>query len=372
MTLQKSFALLFALLVGIGAQAAPAADNTDPYNTYMWNRDNALAHNGQTDVEDWYEWWYYKVVDPKSGEAFFFTYGIVNPWDQDGSLAGTGAGMQAGNFSRHLLFSNHFELSQFMAYYDRTEVHIANNWATEKELHGDLSEKGHHISWNLSLTKNWSFDAMGWTMKSKLSNIYWYPAQAAATMTGTIQLDDQTFSLDHAPAYQDRNWGKSFPKWWTWLTSNGFKNFPDTVLAVGGGAPKVMGTIFISGLCIGLRHQGHEYVFRTTDGDDIDFKIGWGIWEVSATNSENERIEISAHAPSEKFMLLSFPAPRGSLYYDYEALTGNIKVKLYKRDNIFADWKKVADLETDNGGIEWGSPTPINSITDLPLTTPVF
>ena len=42
--------------------------------------------------------------------------------------------------------------------------------------------------------------------------------------------------------------------------------------------------------------------------------------------------------------------PQGQIFNDYEALTGRINVKLYKGSKL------IADLETDSGGIEFGSP----------------
>jgi tocopherol cyclase len=353
-------AALSALLsLPVIAQKQPA----DPYNTLIWNRDNAIHHTGRVDVGDWYEWWYYKVIEPESGEAFYFTYGVINPWDQDQSLAGTAATVQVGSFNRKQLVTAHFPVSEFMGRYDKTEVRIGSNLATDRHIQGHVQENGHDVEWDLSVDKKWAFNAMGWaTSRPDISNIYWYPAQAAAGMSGWIRLDEKTVRFDHAPAYQDRNWGRSFPKWWTWLTSNGFKNSPNTVLAAGGGEPKLLNSVFLfTGLCIGLFHEGKEYIFRTTDADHIDFQIGWGVWNVSASNSHNQRIEISAYAPPEDFLLLPFPSPRGDLFYDYEALKGKMNVKLYERKNVFADWHLTADLDTDEAGIEWGTPEPVES-----------
>src|SRR6185436_12301896 len=105
-----------------------------------------------------------------------------------------------------------------------------------------------------------------------------------AFMTGWIQFDKKTVELDHAPAYQDRNWGTSFPKWWTWLVSNHFKNSPGTVLAAGGGRPKVIGVEVLEGVTIGLRYQNEEFTFRPFEGDHVQVDVNFGKWEVSARN----------------------------------------------------------------------------------------
>ena len=358
----KTLLVLAALLLSF-ANAGADILAQDPYNTYLWNRSNVIANNGQVDQSPWYEWWYYKVIDPATGRAFFFTYGVINPWDSGKTLGGTQAVVDAGEFTAKTMIDQKFPVAQFQAAYDRTFVQIADSTATDKALVGHVSNDGHNMEWNLSIDKNWSFDAMAST-KTMKSDIYWYPAQASATMNGWIKLDGVTYHLTNAPGYQDRNWGDGFPKWWTWLVSNNFKNSPGTVLAAGGGEPKVFNTAYVQGLCIGLHYNGKDYAFRTFGGDNVSFDISWGKWEVDASSS-TARVTISANAPKDKFMMLPFTSPQGATFYDYETLTGSMTVKVYERSSILAEWKQVgADLVTENAGIEWGTPTPV-SFTNL-------
>ena len=87
--------LVIALFVM--AFAAQAAD-VDPFNTYRWNRKNALRNNGKIDDRPWYEWWYYKIVLPEEEKSFYFVYGVVNPWDHDKSMKGTRSYVGFGDF----------------------------------------------------------------------------------------------------------------------------------------------------------------------------------------------------------------------------------------------------------------------------------
>ena len=333
----------------------------DPFNALVWNHQNVAEGNGEIDRGDWYEWWYYKVVDPVTREAFYFTYGVINPWDNEQTLAGSRSVVQVGSFADKTIVTGEFPVTDFHASYSDTNVEIGGNIATARQLKGHVNQNGHDVSWDLAFDKQWGFDAMGWSMQqADVSNIYWYPAQASAAVSGTITFDGVVHQFSSAPGYQDRNWGRSFPKWWTWLTSNNFKNSPGTVLAAGGGVPKVLDSMYVPGLVIGLTHQGHEYVFRNTDGDLINYDIRWGRWEISAENKHDEKIVISAYAPPEKFMMLPFMSPRGDTFYDYEALLGHMTVRIYKRANFLSSWKLKADLVTEEAGIEWGSPTPID------------
>lgn len=303
-------------------------------------------------TDDWYEWWYYKVVVPGTDDAFYFCYGVVNPWDLDLTKPASRSYVSAGSFADKETAEQTFKPGDFSASSESTFVRIGGNQATDRALKGSLpAPGGGEISWDLTVEKDWGVNLMAWTMSQGwLSNIYWYPAQASARMSGTIKYRGRIISLNGAPAYQDRNWGRSFPKWWTWLVSNNFKNSPGTVLASGGGQPKIYpGVEPIQTVTIGLRHEGKEYLFRPTMGDIVTVDVNFGKWEVNARNKWGERMQISAYAPREKFLLLQFMTPQGKMYNDYEALKGNIKVKLYKGAKL------LADLETAEGGIEFGS-----------------
>ncbi len=341
----------------------PAYAQYDPDNAYQWNRQNVLNGNGRVDRSDWYEWWYYKVVVPETGEAFFFVYGVINPWDKKGRLAGTRSFVSAGDYQQHNFVENRFAVSDFRAAYDEVAVNINRNFASDKRIEGQVEDRdGKIISWDLSITRDWQFNAMGWGLHAPgFSGIYWYPAQASARMSGWINVKGRLYNLSNATAYQDRNWGNSFPKWWAWLVANNFKNHPGTSLVAGGGRPKIFDRAFMfNGLCIGLKHHGKEYVFRTTDGDSVQMHIRWGRWEVTAKDKNGYKIEIRAKAPASQFLLLPFQTPRGETFYDYEALQGHMTVKLSRFSVRDMKYVPILRLETEQAGIEWGSPKQVD------------
>lgn len=176
---------------------------------------NALIWDGRPG--DWYEWWYYKAVLPGTGQAFYFCYGVVNPGDTAQASAASRSYVSAGNFGEGETAEQAFPVSAFSASASSTFVRVGRNSATDKALKGVMPlPGGGQASWDLKVEKDWGFNAMGWTMYPQgLSNIYWYPAQASAYMTGEVSWNGRTYRLDRVPAYQDRNWGRSFPKWWT-------------------------------------------------------------------------------------------------------------------------------------------------------------
>jgi hypothetical protein len=335
------FFLGLTILLSFNAEAV-----LDKYNVYQFK---------ESSKKEWYEWWYYKIVLPKTKDSFFFVYGIVNPNDLHHQLKGTRSYVEMGDFTAKKQIKNKFEIEQFKATYDQTLVEIGGHSATDQHLKGDIQDaQGHRYIWDISIQNEWAFNAMGWAIDKDITNIKWYPAQASARCSGTIINDEKLYQFTDAPCYQDRNWGESFPLWWTWIVSNHFKNSPTTALAVGGGRPKYFNTKFpYSGVSIGLKHKGLVYHFRPNDLDNVKVDIKFGKWEITA-NNRLYKIEISAFAPKEKFMDLQFMTPTGEIFHDYETLTGDVTVKLYKM--LASRWELVDTLFSDNAGIEFGEP----------------
>ena len=212
--------LIFAL--SLASSVSLAGAGSDPYNTLQWNRANYEKQNGKIDRDPWYEWWYYKVVDPRSHRAFYFVYGVVNPWDTEGKNPASRTYVGMGDFSSNQICEEVRPVQDFKAEYEATDIQVGPHFATDGRIQGKINcPDGSAVAWNLRVDPEWNFNAMGWGMFIRdLSNIFWYPAQASAWMSGWIETHGQRIHINEAPAYQDRNWGSSFPKWWVWLVAN--------------------------------------------------------------------------------------------------------------------------------------------------------
>lgn len=336
----KKLICLFLFLISSSLYA-----EVDPFNVYQYK---------QGYEKPWYEWWYYKVVLPETGESFFFVYGVVNPWDSKHTMKGTRAYVGMGDFNNTQQVENLFPLNEFKAAYDSTFVEVGNHLATDVNFNGSLNhESGDQYSWDISIKKDWAYNATGWATGRGITDIEWYPAQAGAHCSGTIVSKNKLYQFTDAPCYQDRNWGRKFPSWWTWVVSNHFKENKDSVLAVGGGKPDIFGKPTpVQGVSIGLRHKGINYHFRPNDLDKVKTDVSWGKWEMSGEN-DRYKVTVSAHAPKEKFMDLQFVMPDGKVFHDYETLTGKVTVKIYHKSLL--RWKLVDTLTSDFAGIEYGS-----------------
>lgn len=345
--------LALTVLLTLSSQATAFSD---PFNNYQWNKKNHELKNGQVDQGPWFEWWYYKVVIPESNKAYYFVYGVVNPWDLSRITPASRSYVGFGDFSRRTIAEEQFSPGDLEALYDQTSVRLPGAVATGEGFSGTLHSAAGTHHWDVQIQHQWTFNAEGWLLGTGLTDIEWYPAQAAARCSGVIQTQGETIRFANAPCYQDRNWGKRFPEWWAWIVANQFTGSPDTALTIGGGRPHLFGIPSpYEGVCIGLRHQGQDYTFRPMDLDQVKVDINFGKWEVSGVDRQRRtKIEVTAHAPPEAFMDLQFMTPDGVVFHDYEALLGELTVRLYTREPL-EDWTLKETLHSVHAGIEFGS-----------------
>jgi tocopherol cyclase len=353
----KRSCVLIGLVLALLSGCSACPPSTQPYNCLVWNRENVLDNNGKTDTGPWFEWWYYKVILPETGETFYFVYGVVNPWDTANTDPASRSYVGFGSFADGITVTQNYAVADFQASYDRTDISIADQRAVRGGIAGHVFDGTTDASWNIDIDTKWEFNAMGWAMFAPdFTNIYWYPAQAAALFTGTVVCNGKTYTFEDVPGYQDRNWGRNFPDWWAWITANHFAGHPDTALAAGGGRPELLGLFEpLDGLAIGLKHDGIEYNWRPNDGDLQRFTIDFGTWRVESTNRQGYKIEIEAKAPCDSFMDLVFMTPQNILFHDFETLTGALTVRLSKREGL--QYRLMETLQSDFAGIEYGSAT---------------
>lgn len=345
---------LLSLAAVLSAPGRTANTDQDPYNTYRFNRSNVEMGSPRIDEGPWYEWWYYKVV-LDDGSSFFWVYGTVNPWDRDQRLPASQGYTWIGNFATNEILKERVPVSNFEAAYDRTFVRVGSNEATNRYLRGKIAGADGDVSWDIQVEKEWGWNAMGWGRSfDDLVNISWYPAQASARMSGHIDYKGKRYDFRNARGYQDRNWGRSFPDWWFWIVGNDFRESANAALACGGGLPRFFGSVpVLEVVNCGLKLDGREYSFRSTDMDEYKYDISLGRWDITLTSSD-KRLKVSGRAPPEKFMDLPFMTPDNKTFHDFETLNGDLSVELHDW-GLFSGWKLKKRLTTDRGGLEYGA-----------------
>ncbi|MBI3018337.1 MAG: hypothetical protein HYY61_00360 [Deltaproteobacteria bacterium] len=342
MTLLSQGVVVIVSLLSFMAHA-----EVDPYNTYQWD--------GKTN--QWFEWWYYKVLDPQTHHSFYFCYGVVNPSTTESVSPHARAFVSFGDFQQNLILQTEVPLETFRASTTTPFIQVGPHIATDQALSASFLDSGHHVQWLLSIKKKMGWNAMGWGLSERgLFNIYWHPAQMDASFQGILDIDGKHYIFKDADGYQDHNWGASFPKWWFWIASNAFQENSESSFVGGGGhAQTPLGFPLPTAILLGLHHEGQLYAFRSSEPEYIfDWDMKLGQWDISAFNT-SYKLKLHAQADPSQMMDLPFLTPEGKTFHDYETLNGNLHIELYKRKFLSTSWEKIANLSTPNSaGLELG------------------
>ena len=102
--------ILLSLILFYGITSFSAVDL---FNTYRWNRESFESGKEIKSQLPWFEWWYYKVVLPETGESFYFVYGIVNPWDTKHSKDATRSYVGFGDFEKNITVEEKYPIDHF-------------------------------------------------------------------------------------------------------------------------------------------------------------------------------------------------------------------------------------------------------------------
>ena len=299
---------------------------------------------GRKKTNQYFEGWYYKLVSKDQLTEIAFIPGI--------SLA-----KESHSFIQVFVSNNQtlshtymiYPIESFKYQDDPFEIHIEDNTFSLSDLSvsvvsKDLSVLGsikiHHIT---PLKKTLlSPNIMGPFGYLNFMECYHGLVSMSSRITGSLVINDQLIDFNEAKLYIEKDWGKSFPRWYIWLQSNHFSN-KDTSFMFSYAKIPFLGFHFKGLICV-LNHQGNTYRFATYNFSKIRLEIVKPN-EVIYTLKKGQ-ITLEIHATQSKTK--SLKSPRNGLMIENikEGLSGTIHLKLYKKQVlIYEDTGLNAGIE---------------------------
>lgn len=208
----------------------------------------------------------------------------------------------------------------------------------------------------LSDLKPWpstrAFGGSSWFQMVPGLNQYWHPWLLGGRATGTATIGDETWVLDGADVYAEKNWGAAgFPNSWWWGQAQGFAE-PEVCVAFAGGEvtagplrTKVTALVvrLPDGTLIRLGNPGTSPVKAKITDDD---------WMLSG-RSRSWQIEVQGHAPLADALVLPVPLVeehRGSPGA-LEHLGATMSVQVRNRGRLV--WEGTSHLAgLEHGGLQ--------------------
>ena len=154
----------------------------------------------------------------------------------------------------------------------------------------------------------------------------WQILLAHGLSTGWIEWQGKRYEFTEAPAYSEKNWGKSFPQQWFWLNCNAFDQESDLALTAGGGVREIL-TQTEEVALIGIHYRGKFYEFAPWNAE-VTWAIAlWGQWQMQATNHQGFSVELEGKT-NLAGQPLRAPTHEGLQFCCRDTLRGNLSLIL--------------------------------------------
>ncbi len=337
-----------------------------PHSGYHWNgRDTGF-----------FEGWYFRVTLPKLRESVAFMYSIEDP---SGKNIHSGGAVQMLGIGEVYLSARFPNSHQFWA--DRDNLGLGHWGSPKLDLSPQLLSvpefdrqirQGYQVTATLhqgalpELDCRWCYHTVpiygwgqpqqpqqataGWLSFIPILEPGWQILMAHGLATGWIECRGERYEFSRAPAYSEKNWGRSFPEKWFWINCNSFDDTVGLAITAGGGRRKILWQTEEVAM-IGIHYRDRFYEFVPWNSQVYWQIQPWGEWRMQATNRDF-KIELMGTTDLAGTMV-STPTERGMVMCCRDTLKGRLAIELSTRkgDRIISAISNNAGLEV--GGGDW-------------------
>lgn len=289
---------------------------------------------------NYFEGWYFKVVDPTEQYAFAVIPGLAIGPDGKKQAFVQRLDGKAGTAAFH-----EFKPEAFIPAADRFALAVGDNLFTAEEIRLDLPElKGtlqfeHLYPWPKMLGAP---GIMGWYSFVPFMECYHGVVSVDHRIKGQLEVYGKSVDFTGGRGYTEKDWGRSFPQCWIWLQTNHFsKDRRISLMASVARIPWLRS--HFTGYIVGFLLDDHLYRFATYTGAKMQIQLRQQ--EVDLVFSDgNHRLEINAvqgHAGP-----LVSPISGMMTGKVNESMQATVDVKFYRKDKlIYQGTGKNAGLE---------------------------
>ena len=308
--------------------------------------------HGHNREKDFFEGWYFKIVDNAEENIFAFIPALFLSEDKSKSHSF----IQVLDGIKMEPYYHRYGVKEFMAGKDEFKLDLAGSYfsrdrisldidSKEQQIKGELSFSGHK-PWPVSITAP---GAMGWYAYIPLMECYHGVLSFDHEIEGSLVIDGREVDFTGGRGYLEKDWGKSFPKAWLWMQSNHFGVVGTSLMASIAIIPWLRGEF--RGFIVGFYHQDRLYRFTSYNRAKIkDFTIDNGDNVLIELINQDYRMTIQASADAGTGLLYG-PYKNEMIGNVKESLTAEINVELVEVETgkvIFAGTGRNSGMELTN------------------------
>lgn len=298
--------------------------------------------------KNYFEGWYFKLVDSKIKHAFAFIPGIFfSPTGQHDH-----AFIQVVDGMKKTYQYERIAVDGFSAAGDSFSVNVGGSSFGRSGLDFNLSGEeakvkgwvgfSNHLDWPDSILNPGSMGFYNYIPKMQCY------AQVCAMdfdLNGSLEVNGQYVDFTGGKGYIEKNWGASFPYSWVWVQGNSFEKEHASLSCSLAHIPFPVSSF--RGFLVGLYAGENFYEFTTMNRSKVEV-IQKGTDVVMHLKNRCYSLTIDCETNSEDFILLNGPRGDQMVPLVQENLQGNVTVILKENSSgkvIYEDCSQCAGVE---------------------------
>ncbi len=304
---------------------------------------------GRGKKEDYFEGWYFKLVNKEEKTAYSIIPGISLSRDSKKSHAF----IMLLDAKNHKMYYFNYKKSEFWADKSKFQIKIHKNVFSLKNIHLDIDIGENKIKADLNFNniipwpiKLLSPGVMGWYAFVPKMECYHGVLSFNHRIYGYVNINMDKISFNEGKGYIEKDWGTSMPSSWIWMQTNHFNEYGISLFGSIAKIPWLNN--YFTGYIFGLLYNGKIHRFTKYNRTKVcKLMVNDDIIEVKLENKEGI-LEINAKRTEG----VDLPAPSfGEMTSRVnESLNSKINVNFYikkdgKKDLIFSGTGRNAGLE---------------------------
>ena len=269
---------------------------------------------GSLKKRNYFEGWYYKVVDSGQNNAIAIIPGVsIGREEPDHAF------VQVLDGKENRSYYYRYDIKDFQASDKKLDIRIGNNHFTRNFINVDCDDFSGKVFWLNTTpfpTSILSPGIMGWYSFVPRMECYHGIVSMHHQLSGVIKKGNHEIAFEGGKGYIEKDWGTSFPRCWIWAHSNHFRHPSPVSVMVSVAHIPWMGNYFV-GFLVAFLFNGDVKIFATYNGSKKKVSIVGDTVNLAFLRG-NEELQIKAH-----------PAPGAPLHSPIKGLmTGKVNESL--------------------------------------------
>lgn len=292
---------------------------------------NPDVYHGKNSMTNYFEGWYFKLVQAHTGNTYCFIPGVF--FSNDTKYSHSFIQVLKGN--ENCLNYIRFQKHEFKASRSEFNVGVGKSSFSLNEIHLNINQQNEKIFGTLSFENimKWPDSAinpgsMGFYNYLGFMQCYSQVCAVDGNINGELMINGDRVDFTGGKLYIEKNWGKAFPYSYIWAQGNTFDKSNASVTCSIGHIPFPLKSF--AGFLIGLYANDRFYKFTTINRSKLFIKyVDENI--VMKTYNKDYLLKIIVNYKQDTFMDLYAPRDTKMIPIAHETLQANLNVTLYDK-----------------------------------------